>query len=257
MSKLALVTGASSGIGKETSRLLGAAGWRVVLMARRKESLQELAADIGDNAIVEPCDGGDGEAVLAMAARVLEQHGVPDALVHCAGAGQWKETEDTPPAEIAQMMAAPFFSAFHVSHAFLKPMIERGSGGLFHINSPSCLFPWAGSTGYAAARWALRGLHEAMWQDLKGTGVHSCHLIFGEVSSSYFDANPGSHEKLPVIGKLIPVSTPEQCAQAVVRSINRPSRQVTYPFMLTLFYWSSLVLPGLVRALVTWTQRKR
>lgn len=73
-SKLALITGASSGIGAATARLFAANGHRVVLVGRRREALDAVAADIGISAIVEPCDASDGDAVLAMADRVRREH---------------------------------------------------------------------------------------------------------------------------------------------------------------------------------------
>jgi NAD(P)-dependent dehydrogenase (short-subunit alcohol dehydrogenase family) len=98
-SKLALITGASSGIGAATARLLAAEGYRVVLIGRRREALDAVAADIGVAAVVEPCDASDGDAMLAMAERVRSEHGVPDVIVNSAGAGKWKRIEHTPPPE--------------------------------------------------------------------------------------------------------------------------------------------------------------
>jgi NADP-dependent 3-hydroxy acid dehydrogenase YdfG len=251
--RLALVTGASSGIGAATAVRLGRDGWKVILLARRAEKLTEIARAVdhaGGEALIEAVDAADGEAVITMASRVIAAHGAPDFIVHCAGAGQWKYVEDTSPAELASMMSAPFAAAFHVNHAFLRPMIQRGSGVLVHVNSPAALSPWPGSAGYACARWALRGLHEALVQDLAGTGVRSCHAVFGEVSSEYFSANPNSHDRLPKIAALIPISTPDDCAAAIVPLADRP-RDLVKPLVLRGFYWLHAVAPWLVR----WTSR--
>ncbi len=255
-----VVTGASSGIGAATARRYAARGDTVVLVARRRARLAEVAAEVeaaGGTAVVEALDMGDGSAVVAMAERVVAAHGAPDVVVNCAGAGQWRFAEETPPDELARMMAAPFRAAFHATHAFVAAMIARGSGVLVHVNSPACFAPWPGATGYTAARWALRGLHEALVQDLRGTGVDSCHVVLGEVSSEYFDANPDSRVHMPAIGGLIPVSTPEACARVVVRAADRGRRQVIYPLMLRLFYWQLFFTPGLVRWLIGVTGRKR
>ena len=252
-SKLALVTGASSGIGAATARLLGSEGYRVVLVGRRRDALDAVASDMGVSAIVEPCDASDGDAVLDLADRVRREHGAPDVIINSAGAGQWKRIEHTTPAESVAMMGAPHFAAFNTTHAFMKDMLDRGSGVLIHITSPVSLFPWPSSVGYAASRWAMRGMHEALCADLHGTGVHSCHLVLGRVSSEYFEHNPGAEERIPTIARTIPTLTPEECARIIARLIRHPRRQAVYPFMLRLYYWTSLVFPGVVRTLLRLT----
>ena len=257
MSRLAIVTGASSGIGRETARQLASDGWQVVAMARREERLEELAEESGGAIIPRACDGGDGDAVLEMAESVIAEHGVPDALVHSAGAGAWYDIEDTPPETLQRMMDAPFRSAFHVTHAFMDGMLARDRGVIIHVNSPACYAPWAGSTGYSCSRWALRGLHEALLQDLHGTRLRSCHVVFGEVSSEYFDANANTRENMPTIGKLFGVSTPEDCARVLVKAIAEPKDEIVYPRSLAAQLYSFKAAPWLTKFLIRKTQRKR
>jgi short-subunit dehydrogenase len=255
--RLAIVTGASSGIGAATARRLAAEDHRVVMVARRRPKLEAVATEIGHRGSIEPCDAADGEAVLAMAERVLRLHGVPQVIVNGAGAGGWKRVEDTSPAEAASMMQAPYFAAFNVTHAFMRPLLEEGRGVIIHINSPASFAVWPASSGYAAARWALRGLHESLCADLAGTGVRSCHVVFGRVSSPYFEHNPGTADHLPGLAKTIRALSPEECADVITRLARRPRRQVIYPFMLRLYYWNHTLFPWLTRWLLRRTGARR
>ncbi len=245
--KTALVTGASSGIGASAARHLAARGYRVILVARDKTRLEQVAADIGANATAECYDAADGREVLGLAARVCEAWGTPDVIVNSAGAGQWKRIEATSPDEALAMMQAPYLAAFNVTHAFMAGMLQRGSGVVIHVNSPACIFPWPTSVGYTAARWALRGLHEALCQDLVGTGVQSCQVIFGRVDSPYFEHNPGVTKVLPKIAGLVRTLSTDECGRVIAGIAARPRRESTHPFMLKLIRWTHHVCPTLVR----------
>lgn len=254
---LAVISGASSGIGAATARLLAHQGWKVVLIARNQKALEVVSLELPKNSsIVIGVDAGDGDAVLKAAEKILIEVGTPDVIVHCAGAGTWRFVEETPPEEIKLMMDAPFMAAFHLNHAFMKPMLERGSGLLIHVNSPASELGWPGATGYMAARFALRGLHEALRMDLVGTGVTSSHVVFSKVKSAYFTNNPGSEERLPAVARMVPELTPEQCAQVIWGVVKKPRAQVVHPFMLKAFYCMNRLAPGLVRLLAIQTGRK-
>ena len=256
---ISVITGASSGIGAATARLLATEGWQVVLVARRRpqlEVVQQSIAAAGGAAIVEPLDAADGGQVQAMAERILADHGSPDLVVNSAGAGVWRFIEETPPEDALQMMGAPYLAAYNTTHAFMAAMLERGSGLVIHVGSPASRMPWPGATAYTASRWALRGLHESLCQDLRGTGVSSCHVVFGEVSSAYFDHNPESRQHIPSIGKLIPVISPERCARVILGVVHRPRRTVIHPFMLKVFYWMAAVSPGPTRWMIARTGRR-
>jgi len=258
--QVAVVTGASSGIGAATARRLGADGWTVVLVARRGDRLADVAADVeaaGGRAHVAAIDASDGAAVDAMAADVVAAFGVPHAVVNSAGAGVWRWMEDTSHEEFSRLLGAPLLAAWNTTHAFMPGMLARRSGVVVHVGSPASLAPWPGATGYTVSRWALRGLHEALRQDLAGTGVQSCHVLFGEVESGYFDANPGTREHIPRVGRIIGVITPERAARTVTEVIARPRAQVFDPPMLAVTQVANRISPRLVALLARRTGRRR
>ena len=253
------MSGASSGIGAATARALARGGWRVVLVARRAERLEELAAEIaaaGGVARAEALDASDGPAVMEMAERVRAEWGAPFLVVNSAGAGEWRFLEETSVEEIVEMMGAPYLAAANTCRAFIADMLAAKRGHFIHVGSPASVMPWPGATAYTASRWALRGLHEALCMDLHGTGLRSSLIYLGEVSSEYFEANPGSHEHIPKIGSWIPVSTPERCADVILKVVRRPRQVIFYPFALRFMAWLAAITPGPTRWLIARTGRR-
>lgn len=247
--RLAVVTGASSGIGAAAAGALAADGWRVVMVARGRDALDAVRERIvaaGGDAVAEQVDAADGDAMLGLAHRVLAERGVPEVIVNSAGAGTWDYIEDTPPGRAAAMLGAPFFAAFHTTHAFMAPMLQRRRGVFVHVGSPAAIIPWPGATGYTCSRWALRGLHEALRQDLRGTGLHTCHVMFGPVATGYWENNPGTFEAAPEIGKrLVRELTPAECGKVIMDVVRRPRPEVLHPPILRSYKWS-------IRPLMRW-----
>ncbi|MGB5220341.1 MAG: SDR family NAD(P)-dependent oxidoreductase [Polyangiales bacterium] len=243
---LVLITGASGGIGAATARAMAAAGAKVVLLARTQSKLDAVAEDIrgaGSEAFVYPCDFSDANAVSATATRIKAEVGVPDLLVNNAGAGRWLAVEETEPEEAVAMMSTPYFAAFFATRAFVDDMVRRGNGRIANVNSPMAYLVIPGATGYAACRCALRGFNDSLRSELRGTGVGVTHLVFGEVTSDYFENNPGSHERIPSIGKIIPVLSPEKTAQYIVRAIAADKDEIVRPLMMKLILIFTRLLP--------------
>lgn len=255
--KTALVTGASSGIGAATAQELAKAGARVILVARRQDQLRKVADSIGDAASVYPTDLSNASAVDSLAERVTSDLGTPDIIVNNAGAGQWKFVDETTPAEAVQMMTVPYFAAFYVTHAFLPGMLRRNTGHILNVSSVGSRFVWPGATAYIAARWAVRGFTEALRADLANTGIGVTLYESGVVQSDYWDHNPGSRERVPKMGTLVPTLTVGAAGRAIVRGITREQKLVVVPFMMKLTYWQHAVFPGLVQSLMTRTGYKR
>lgn len=256
MHKVALITGASSGIGAATAVAFAHHGAAVALVAREAAALQAVAEQIraqGGTAQAFAADLTRWPEVAAMAARVTAEMGTPEVIVNSAGAGRWLFTEETDPAEAVAMMGAPYFAAFFTTRAFLPAMLARRSGRIVNVNSPIARLIWPGAAGYAAARGALYTYTQALRADLYGTGVGVTSVITGKVDTPYFDRNPGVLDRAPRAAQLIPTIRPAQVAAAIVRAVARRQREVVMPFMLRVYFALNTVAPGLMEALAIHT----
>ena len=124
--RVAVVTGASSGIGEATARLLAERGWRCVLVARREDELRRLASELDGGAEVEICDVADRAAVQAATARILERHPEIDLLVNSAGILVRGTFVDAPLDEIERALAVNYLGCVWVTRGLLD---DQGRGG--------------------------------------------------------------------------------------------------------------------------------
>ena len=256
--KLALVTGASSGIGVEIAKAIAARGARVLLVARGREGLEATASEIttaGGAAAALTADLADVADVQRLAAEVLAGPGAPDVLVNNAGAGRWRAIDETDPGEAQRAVALPNLAAFELTRELVPAMIARGSGHILNMTSAAGFVTIPGANAYGVARWAMRAFSYQLTDDLRGTGVGVSLLVPSEVDSPYFDNNPGSRERIPGIAKLIGTMTEANVAAAAVRTIEREQRQVLVPWRLSLLYRTTP--PPLMRALMRRTGWRR
>jgi short-subunit dehydrogenase len=260
--RVAVVTGASSGIGAATAEVLARSGAAAVaLLARGETGLAAAAARVtaaGAAAYCYPVDLADLAAAEAAADRIAAGLGAPEILVNNAGAGRWLSTEETTGAEAAAMMAVPYLGAFALTARLLPAMLDRRAGCIVNVTSPAAFCPWPGATAYSAARWAMRGFTEALRADLAGTGVHVALVAPGEVRSAYFDNNPGSYERLPrIAARLYRALTVDEVARMIVRAIERERRLVVAPALLRLTLGFHRFLPRPVEWVIRATGHRR
>ncbi len=259
--KIAVVTGASSGMGAAIAKSLAKAGAQLMLLARREEQLKRVAADIeaaGGKAQVYPVDLANSQAVASVAQQITREVGTPDIIVNNAGAGQWKFIEETSPEEARQMMTLPYFAAFDVTRAFIPDMLKRNTGHIVNISSVASRVVWPGATAYTAARWAVRGFSEALRSDLYGTGIAVTLYESAQVASPYWENNPGSNERIPKISNLlIRTLSPDEVGEAVVSGIRGNKRLIVIPFMLKVIYFQHFFFPWIVQWLMNITGYRR
>jgi NADP-dependent 3-hydroxy acid dehydrogenase YdfG len=164
--RVAVITGASSGIGEATARALAAAGHRVAVLARRGDRIQALAAELGDQAIAIEADVTDRDSITAAAARVNAELGGADILVNNAGVMLLAPFSSDQRAELRQMIEVNLLGAITATEVFLD-QLRDGGGDLINISSVAGRTARAGNAGYAATKWGLNGWSEALRQELQ------------------------------------------------------------------------------------------
>jgi short-subunit dehydrogenase len=253
--RLALVTGASSGIGAEIARALAARGADLILVARNRENLDALATELGGAPAVIPGDLSDPADIRRLAAEVQAGPGVPDILVNNAGAGRWRAVDETEAEEVVSMTSLPYLAAFELTRELAPAMIARGSGHILNMTSLAGFATIPGANAYGVARWAMRAFSYQLGEDLRDTGVGVSLLAPAEVDSPYFDNNPGSRERIPRIGAMFGTLSPADVAREAVETIERERRQWIIPWRAR---WTMrLTPPPVMRALVNATGWRR
>ncbi len=214
--RVALVTGASRGIGLAIAHALREAGAQVVRLSRALVP----ASDSADLDLA--CDVSDAAAVEVMAARVTQSVGVPDLVINNAGSFLLAPLEATSPAAFARQLSANLTGPFLVARAFLPSMRARGSGRLITVGSIADHLGLPGNTAYAAAKFGVRGLHEVLREELRGTGVLCTLISPGPTDTTAWDpVDPDSREGFIPRARML---RPADVADAVSWIATRPPR---------------------------------
>ncbi len=211
----AVVSGASRGIGAEVAELLERAGARVVRMARSLEPRQgKTRWDI-------PCDLTDLAALGEAAGSILESWGTPGVVVNNAGAFLLRPFESTEVDELDHQYAVNLRAPFAVARAFLPRMRQARSGILVTVGSISDHTPLPENAAYASAKYALRGLHEVLVEEYRGSGVRLSLVSPGPTDTAAWDAvDPDTR---PGFLKRSEMLRPRDVAEAIMFVVSRPA----------------------------------
>src|SRR5688572_2660948 len=184
--RTALVTGGSRGIGAACARQLAAAGAACMLVARDKNALTALATQLDPRPRVYVADLADPDS-LAPVLREIGQVGIPDIVVNNAGSFTIAPLEDTPVDDLKHALRVNLASPFLIVRAFLGEWKKRGSGHLVTIGSVADRVAYPGNTLYAATKFGARGMHEALREETRGTGVRTTLVSPGPTDTAIWD----------------------------------------------------------------------
>lgn len=187
-----LVTGASSGIGREFARALAGRGCDLVAVARRKDRLEELADELGRAHGVQvevlAADLTDRDDLAGVEARILDEGRPVDLVVNNAGLGSYGPFQKIDQAQVDALVELNVLALTRLSHAAVRAMLPRGRGGIVNVSSVASFQPLPYNTVYAATKAYVTSFSEALHEEVRGRGVRVVALCPGFVHTEFHDA---------------------------------------------------------------------
>jgi NADP-dependent 3-hydroxy acid dehydrogenase YdfG len=221
--RVAVVTGASSGIGEATARALAADGQRVALLARRADRIQALAGELGDGAIAIEADVTDRDSMVTAAERVQHELGGVDILVNNAGVMLLGPFTSDQRVEHRQMVETNLLGAMTATEVFLD-QLRDGGGDLVNLSSVAGRLARAGNAVYAATKWGMNGWSESLRQELQ-PDIRVMLIEPGAVATELTDHITDADTKQRTEKMYDEMSiTAEDIAEVIAFSVSRPRR---------------------------------
>jgi short-subunit dehydrogenase len=245
----ALVTGASSGIGAALARLLAREGADLVITARRRDRLQELARqlveDEGVQVQVEDLDLAQPDAALELVARTEGSGKAVDVLVNNAGFGVHDEFVNVPWERYADMLQLNVVALTCLTRHIVPEMVARRRGHVMNVASIGAYLPTPDLAVYAATKAYVRNFTEALGYELRDTGVKAISVCPGATKTEFSQA---ANQEITRSGQLV-MMTAERCARIALRKMLRGRRNVVTGSLNALGMWLLRLVP---RALQPW-----
>ena len=248
-----LLTGASSGIGRELALLLAPQVARIGLVARREEKLRALADELKQKnpqltVDVLPCDLARLDETARLAERVERELGPVDVLINNAGVGDFTVFDRADWQRTHEMMVLDVESLLLLTRRLLPSMVARGRGGILNVSSVYGVAVTPAFAVYCGAKHFVTAFTEALRMDLTGTGVVVSQLLPGPVQSE-FAGRVGYGEG----GDITPswaYQSARACARAALRGFIRGKPRIVPGLIAKILYFSSLWSPRFVQRLV-------
>jgi short-subunit dehydrogenase len=248
-----IITGASSGIGAASAKLLAKAGYRTVLAARREERIktckEEILSKVGD-AIAVRTDVSDLESIQNLVNRTIETYGQIDVLFNNAGFARqmWLEEMDSE-GDILHQVQVNLLGVLRMTQAVLPHMIERRSGHIINMSSMAGFVAPPTYSVYSATKYAVRGFCESLRREVGVWGIKVSGIYPASVETEFSDHLEGEYQSDFLYPKAFRLSA-EDVAAEVVRVVQSPKREVILPRIMHFSKWLNILFPGLIDRII-------
>ncbi|QYR22954.1 SDR family oxidoreductase [Paenibacillus sp. sptzw28] len=225
--KIVFITGATSGIGEVTAKLLSARGAVPILTGRNERKLMAAAASITGRHGYYKLDVTDNEEVRRVIERAVSDFGRIDVLINNAGFGHFELFDDSPVERFASMMDTNYMGIVRCAKAVLPFMKRQGGGHIVNIASMAGKLSTPKTSGYAATKHAVLGLTNAMRSELAPMGIAVSAVNPGPIDTPFLQlADPEGTYSDSIRGYML---TPVKVAEAIVKVIERRTPEVDLP----------------------------
>jgi NAD(P)-dependent dehydrogenase (short-subunit alcohol dehydrogenase family) len=214
--KVALVTGASSGIGAATARALARQGWTTYATARQTDRLAALAAE---GLPTLALDVTDEQSMVAAVRQIEATHGAVDLLVNNAGYGQYGPVEELEPAALRRQFETNVFGLLRMSQLVLPGMRRRGAGRIINVGSIGGTFTAPGAGAYHASKWAVESFSDALRFEVQPFGVA---VVLIQPTGVYTQFDQAMAQTMPDTGPESPYATFKANHLRVTEQMFRP-----------------------------------
>ncbi len=250
--KVVVITGASSGIGRQLSTDLALHGAKLALIARRKEKLEETQRLLGNaESNIYICDVSDADKVQKTIVKILNDFKAVDILVNNAGFNVQGEFEKVPIKEINDIMLVNYNGAVNLIKAILPSMLKNRHGRIINVSSVSGLEGVPNSAAYSASKFALIGLSESLYFELRNKGVHVSVFCPARTRTEFFTNNPSYQNTSYANGKMKMMDV-KFVSRAILKSIGKKEFMTVVPLQAKYRIRLKNFLPGCYM----WIKRK-
>jgi hypothetical protein len=256
--KIVLVTGASSGIGRQVSLdFSGNGAQSIILVARSRSKLEELEKTISRKfnikTIIYPCDVSKKSEVEQMGREILDKCGHVDVLVNNAGFGLYGKVQHQSIEQIESVTFTNYLGVVYCTKVFLDSMIARKSGHIVNLASVAASFGVAGLSAYCASKYAVLGFSESLSQELHGTGVGLTVVSPMGVKTNFFN-NSSFGGRIPYYnGFMLKTNT---VSNAVLAAANSHRLEIIIPFYMRAGVWLKHTIPFLINPMIGFIFRR-